>query len=128
MRSRLVRMAMSILVMLSVAAPASAWHVTDHPLPSATLDGLLTDPGAAHHDRAASDIPDHEQAKNHGHGANSDVLGNSTCCDLGCHAAIALAIKDVSPSLPCAASPSGMAEFALDHGPSGFFRPPRKLA
>lgn len=126
MRSRLARMALSILVMLSVAAPASAWHVPDHALPSVTSampGALLTDLGAAHHDQAADELPNHEQSEHHGHDASSDVLGNSSCCDIGCHADPVLMVGDLLPSPPRATSPSAAFEFALGQGPGDLRRP-----
>lgn len=128
MRSRLARMVVSILVMLSLAAPASAWHTSNQPLPTVTASTLGGPPaifGADHHEQAVEGLPVSEQADNHAHNAASDVLGISSCCDLGCHAALATMTGDLSSSLPRAASPSAMTEFALDQGSSGLFRPPR---
>ncbi len=126
MCSRLARMALSIVVMLSLAAPASAWHAPGHALASAAQDALLADFGTAHHDQAAADLPGHEQAEHHGHQDNGDVSGSASCCDIGCHADPVLMAGDLLLSLPRATSPSAAHELALGQGPGDLRRPPRQ--
>ncbi len=126
MRS-LARVVLSILLMISLAAPASAWHAPDQKLPTVTSampGNLWVGSGSIQHDQTSDDLAVHEQTTNHAHDAAGDLFGSSSDCDFGCEAAFALTTGELLLSQPRAAPPSAMAEFALDHRPSGLFRPP----
>lgn len=59
------------------------------------------------------------------HPLGDDVVDLDTCCELGCH--IAVASTSDTPSTPCpkGATLISMAGFVLGWGPSGLYRPPR---
>ena len=107
------------LVVLSLAAPAVAWAESGQAAGAASSLHEHSLSASAAEAIAVTDM------SSEAHPLGGDMVDFDSCCELGCH--IALASTAVVSSTPCpkGATLLSMAAFVLGRGPSGLYRPPR---